>query len=239
MTDELSFVFGNKYAAFFVKPNQNVFHQNVAFQIVVSANDDITVINENHEKYVGRIVLIKPLTLSKIQCDGPLTHLYFSPTVDFTLNLMRFIEDANIHILSSTQKLLPFNAKSSRAEIINVLDNHDQFSVKLLDPRLRSVLENLDQNLDNPSISNAAKHSGLSRSRIRALAREQIGVPLSTWVTWRKLINANKALSAGAELTEAALAGNFSDLAHFSRTMRRMFGVTPSTALMTISSKLD
>ena len=239
MENDLNFVFGKNYAAFFVEPNQNVLHQNVAFQIVVSATDDITVVDENNEKYVGKIVLIKPLTLSKIQCDGLLTHLYLSPVVDFSLNLMSFIGDANIHILDSAQDLLPFSASSTRAEIIDVLEKHDQFSTKQLDSRLKSVLDILDRNLDNASISNAAKHSGLSRSRIRTLAREQIGVPISTWVTWRKLVKANKALSDGADLTDAALAGNFSDLAHFSRTMRRMFGVTPTTALMTISSKSD
>ena len=152
---------------------------------------------------------------------------------------MSFIGDANIHILDSAQDLLPFSASSTRAEIIDVLEKHDQFSTKQLDPRLKSVLDILDRNLDNASISNAAKHSGLSRSRIRTLAREQIGVPISTWVAWRKLVKANKALSDGADLTDAALAGNFSDLAHFSRTMRRMFGVTPTTALMTLSSKSD
>ena len=237
MENELSFVFGKSYAAFFVVPNQNNFHQNVALQIVVSAKNDITVIDETNEKYVGRIILIKPLTLSKIQCDGPLTHLYLSPVVDFVLNLMSVIGSADIHILNSAQELLPFNETSSPAEIIDALEKHDQFSTKQLDPRLKSVLDILDQDLGNASISNAAKHSGLSRSRIRTLARDQIGVPLSTWVTWRKLVKANKALSDGADLTDAALAGNFSDLAHFSRTMRRMFGVTPTTALMTISSK--
>ena len=239
MKNELSVVFGDKYAAFFVKPNQNTFHQNAALQIVVSVNDDITVVDENNKKYVGSIVVVKPLTLSMIQCDGPLTHLYLSPLVDFSLNLLSAIGDANIHILDSAQDLLPFKADSSRPEIIDALDNQSQLSIRQLDPRLTSVLDKLKQNLGNTSISKAAKDSGLSRSRIRALAREQIGVPLSTWITWQKLIKANKALSAGAGLTEAALAGNFSDLAHFSRTMRRMFGVTPSAALATISSKSD
>ena len=99
-----------------------------------------------------------------------------------------------------------------------------------MDPRLLAVLEDLNQNLDNPSILNAAKRCGLSRSRIRTLAREQIGIPLSTWVMWRKLVKANKSLSLGANLSDAALAGHFADQAHFNRTMKRMFGVTPTQA---------
>lgn len=230
MEQESQFVFGRTYGASFAASCQSNFYKNVSFQLVLSENDDITVVDENNEIHVGRIVLIKPLTLSKIQCDGQVTHLHLSPTIDFTLDLIDLGGEANIIVLTSAQ-LLPFNAGSSRSDIIAILDKLGELPIKRLDPRLIAVLEYLSQNLDNPSILNAAKCSGLSRSRIRTLAREQIGVPLSTWVMWKKLVEANKALSAGADLSEAALAGCFADLSHFSRTMKRMFGVTPTEAL--------
>ena len=94
-----------------------------------------------------------------------------------------------------------------------------------------AVLDDLDQNLENPSILEAANRSGLSRSRVRTLAREQIGVPLSTWVTWRKLVKANKALSSGANLSDAALAGHFSDQAHMTTEFGRFAGRPPGNYL--------
>ena len=166
---------------------------------------------------------------SKIQCRGDVLHLYLSPRISFTLDLINLVGDSDVHILQNS-KQLPIDLMSSRDDIIEALDKLDKVSIERLDHRLLAVLEYLNQNLDNPSILNAAKQSGLSRSRVRTLAREQIGVPLSTWVTWRKLIKANKALSHGANLSEAALAGHFSDQAHFNRTMKRMFGVTPTQA---------
>ena len=229
MKSEPNFVFGASYAIFFGESRQNVFHQNLAFQIVLGVNSDIHVLGEHDNEYSGRVVLIKPLIKSKIQSDGQLVHLYLSPRISFTLDLITLVGNSDIHILQNPEQL-PINPASSQDEIIAVLDRLDKVSVERLDPRLLAVLEDLDQNLDNPSILNAAKRSGLSRSRVRTLAREQIGVPLSTWVTWRKLIKANKALSHGADLSDAALAGHFSDQAHFSRTMKRMFGVTPTQA---------
>ena len=230
MAKEPRVVFGRAYGAFFVSTGQNDLHQHVAFQIVLSAEDDITVVDENNDSFTGRFILIKPLTLSKFRCDGPVTHLFLSPIMGLTLDLINLVGDANIHILTSTQEL-PFNPESSPDEILDVLDNSGQKSIERLDSRLLAVLEDLDQNLDNPSILKAAKRCGLSRSRVRTIARQQLGIPLSTWITWRKLVAANKALSAGADLQEAALEGHFADHAHFSRTMKKMFGVTPTEAL--------
>ena len=229
MKREPDFVFGRAYGVFFGASGKNEFHQNVAFQVIMSKDHDITVLDENDIEYVGKIVLIKPLVKSKIQCDGKLTHLYLSPRVDMALDLINFVGESTIHILTCADRL-PFNAGSLRHEIIAALDDIDQVPTGRLDPRLLDVLEHLNQNLDNPSILDAAKRCGLSRARVRTLAREQMGMPLSTWVTWRKLVEANKALSDGTNLTDAALAGGFADQAHFSRTMKRMFGVTPSQA---------
>ena len=231
MSQEPSFVFGSSYCAFFGASSKNGFHQGMAFQIIISKTSLVTVIGENDEAHVGKIILIKPSTVSKICPDEPVTHLYLSPTIDFTLDLMDVLGDDSIHVLSSSEHI-PFNSESTDAEIIAALDKLDQISTDRLDPRLVDVLDDLNQNLDSPSILDAAQRCGLSRSRVRTLAREQLGIPLSTWVTWRKLVLANKALSVGANLTEAALVGHFSDQAHFSRTMKKMFGVTPTVAVL-------
>ena len=230
MTQESDFVFGSAYGAYFGVSGQHEFHGNAAFQIVLGEGCDVVVMDEANVEYVGKIVLIRPLTKTKTWCDGRLTHLYLSPRLGIALDLGDRFQETACHVLASTEKL-PFDETSSRSEIIDALDRLEQVSTSSLDPRLVAALEYLDQNLDNPSILTAAKQSGLSRSRMRTLAREQLGVPLSIWVTWRKIVKANKALSAGANLSDAALAGCFSDQAHFTRTMKRMFGVTPTKAL--------
>ena len=229
MKSELKYFFGTSYAIFFHVSSGNVFQQHVASQIIIGLDQDIHVLDEEGQEYSGRVVLIKPLVKSNVQCEDYYTHLFLSPTLSLTADLTTLTGDAGIHILQDTNRL-PFDISASRDDIIAGLNRLDEMSIEKLDSRLLAVLDDLNQNLENPSILDAAKRSGLSRSRVRTLAREQMGIPLSTWVMWRKLVKANKALSHGANLSDAALAGHFSDQAHFSRTMKRMFGVTPTQA---------
>ena len=229
MNSDPKYYFGTSFAIFFHVSSGDVCQQHVASQIILGLDHDIHVLDEDDQEYSGRIVLIKPLVKSNIQCEGHYTHLFLSPTLGLTSDIIALAGEADIHILADATQL-PFNIRVPRAELITALNRLDAMAIERLDPRLLAVLEDLNQNLENPSILEAAKRSGLSRSRVRTLAREQMGIPLSNWVTWRKLVKSNKALSDGANLSEAAMAGHFSDQAHFSRTMKKMFGVTPTEA---------
>lgn len=76
-----------------------------------------------------------------------------------------------------------------------------------------------------------ALESGLSSSRFRHLFAEEIGLPFRRYVLWRRLRLAVTEMGAGADATTAAHAAGFADLAHFSRTLKAMFGVTATQAL--------
>ena len=100
-----------------------------------------------------------------------------------------------------------------------------------IDPRLALAVGALCGQPGAVRVAEAAQLGELSVSRLRSLAREQLGVPLSTWLLWRKLERAIHALSRGASQAQAAIDGGFADQAHLSRTTRRMFGVTPRPSL--------
>lgn len=101
-------------------------------------------------------------------------------------------------------------------------------------PRLAEVIEALAAR-PGLSIAAAGEGAGLSETHLRALARRHLGFPLSTWLLWRKLERAAREVAAGASLAEAAVAGGFADQAHYARTMRRMFGVTPAMARVALT----
>ena len=89
----------------------------------------------------------------------------------------------------------------------------------------------MSESKEQLSISEVASQCHVSDSRLRALAREQIRLPISTWLLWRKLEKAFCEIAAGASLVDAAMRGGFADQAHLTRTMKRMLGITPKVVV--------
>jgi AraC-like DNA-binding protein len=69
----------------------------------------------------------------------------------------------------------------------------------------------------------------LSPDRFRHLFMEETGVAFRPYLQWQRLECSLAAFVAGKSLTDAAYAGGFADSAHFSRTFRKMFGITPAS----------
>ena len=74
-----------------------------------------------------------------------------------------------------------------------------------------------------------ARALNLSQSRAAHLFRDEIGMPIRSFLLWSKLRRAMTGVAQGLSLTEAAHHGGFADSAHFSRTCVRMFGASPLT----------
>jgi len=97
-------------------------------------------------------------------------------------------------------------------------------------PRVRVVLEHL-RTLPvsgDTSIEALAEIAKLSTSRFMHVFTESVGVPLRTFILWRKVQRAVSGIAGSRSLAAVAHDAGFSDAAHMSRTFRRMFGVTPS-----------
>ncbi len=82
------------------------------------------------------------------------------------------------------------------------------------------------------TLAAAAARMHLSPSRFRHRFAETMGVPFRRYVLWRRLRQAAHCIGAGASATEAAHAAGFADAAHFSRTLRGNFGVSPQPSLL-------
>lgn len=102
--------------------------------------------------------------------------------------------------------------------------------------------------LDAISASHGADCSGeslarlvhLSESRFTHLFRQQTGMSLSRYLLWSRMVDAVAAVAQGNNMTAAAHASGFADLAHMSRTFRSMMGVAPSELhRMAIAFKQD
>jgi AraC family transcriptional regulator len=101
------------------------------------------------------------------------------------------------------------------------------------DPRVLAAIEYIRQRVDQAiSLAEVAKAAHLSPGRFRHLFVEETGMPLRTYLLWRRLLHVWTLLMQGETLSAAAHAAGFADSAHLSRTARTMFGLPPSTLPM-------
>ena len=101
------------------------------------------------------------------------------------------------------------------------------------DPRVLAAVEYIRQRIDQAvSLPEVARAANLSPGRFRHLFVEETGMPLRTYVLWRRLLHVWTLLMHGETLSAAAHAAGFADSAHLSRTARTMFGLPPSVLQM-------
>ncbi len=96
----------------------------------------------------------------------------------------------------------------------------------------RRAIEYVESALDTvPSLEVAAARASVSPTRLTHRFSAEVGIPFRRFVLWARLKRAVEETRRGASLTEAAVEAGFSDAAHFSRTFRAMFGLSPSMVL--------
>jgi AraC-like DNA-binding protein len=98
-----------------------------------------------------------------------------------------------------------------------------------LDPRVTSVLQAIRSSNDmRISLDRAASQACLSPGRFAHLFKQQVGLPFRRYMLWRKLTRAVMAIARGNTIGAAAVAADFADAAHLTRTSLAMLGVPPS-----------
>ncbi len=103
------------------------------------------------------------------------------------------------------------------------------------DPRIAAGIDFIEARLDQKiSLEATARLAGMSKSSFTAKFRAATGLPLRRYVLWRRLLRAVVGISGGGSATEAAHQAGFADSAHFSRTMKETFGVSPSSSVLQI-----
>jgi AraC-like DNA-binding protein len=101
-----------------------------------------------------------------------------------------------------------------------------------LDPRVTTVLNAIRDRDDlRLSLESAAEKAFLSPSRFAHLFKEQVGLPFSRYMLWRKLTRAMVAIASERTLSAAAHAADFADAAHLTRTCYQMVGMPPSVLM--------
>jgi len=111
-------------------------------------------------------------------------------------------------------------------------ENLGRWPRRPLDPRLEKALERI-RALDEQTLpaQELASTAALSISQLERLFSGSLKLSVRRLVLWQRLRVALQRALGGASLTEAALAAGFADSAHFTRSVRHQFGLSPGAAL--------
>lgn len=98
-----------------------------------------------------------------------------------------------------------------------------------LDPRIANSIRRIIEAEELPTRSELAQHAGLSESYFNHLFSDSLGVSFRSYKQWVQLFRCAQGYRARQSLTDAAMYGGFVDSSHFSKTFKKVFGLSPST----------
>jgi len=170
--------------------------------------------------------------------------LFVEPESQDGIRLQERYHDEHVHALSTLtiEKLIAAlaNAYGNRASnqelielartAISAVSGSTTAFRKQPDARIAHAIDLIHKRVGDTiplKVMAAAVH--LSPERFRHLFMEETGVGFRVYLLWLRLERSLAAYVGGKSLTEAAQTGGFSDSAHFSRTFKRMFGITPGS----------
>ena len=220
-------------------------HSHHAIQIVISLDEPFAICGHHEEWRQGRGMIVRPDAVHSFDCNGAFgAMLFVDPessegawlqtllTHDITI-----VPDARL--ASSVSELRMFAEQPFASMEVGPLIRHCVHALspgpppmRSLDPRITKVLNGIQASDDlRVSLDTAAGMAFLSPSRFAHLFKEQVGLPFSRYMLWRKLTRAMLAVGSERTIADAAQAADFADAAHLTRTFYQMVGMAPSVLM--------
>lgn len=225
-------------------------HYHSCYQIVVSTKTTFdSVIEETCYQHLKGFVLNKYTKHSCFAPKGSFLVYYIESKSLLGKKLHRLLAGENfidIETILAEQALNKLSRKfeekltAVEMKIIsdNILDQIVQPSGNIPaidddDKRLYKAIAYIDQNLGEPiSLEHVAGHIYLSPERTRHLLAEQLEMPFSQYVLWRRIKAVLRAvLQSGRNFADASVQCGFNDQSHFNRYFKRMFDISATVIL--------
>jgi len=221
-------------AIFVGQAGDNELHSHVAHQLTIGLDGLVTVIGPDalvasEGVYIqgGRPHQLLP---------GRVLSVYLDPTTSTSQSIIT--QNELIGIKRLPKQLLRilrhcFMQPIKLSQGLTKFENRFQHSIDR-DPRINQVCQILDaelEEMESYSLAIFANKVQLSPSRFSHWFKEKTGMSLRTYRKWRKLIRGLELTMQQQDATRCAHQAGFSDQAHFTRTCKQMFGVTPKLAL--------
>ncbi|WP_437589747.1 helix-turn-helix domain-containing protein [Sorangium sp. So ce1000] len=215
---------------------RSTLHAEHGAAILVGLEGEVTVTGPGGAAVRGRVVVVPPDVWHAASSPGPTLGLLYDPE-----EMPHVAGHARLHggpyplegrLLSRLDGAVAAHSASlSRPDVLDGLAREvaawlaRESPRRAPDGRVARVLEALRDPAADRRL--AVSRAGISEAHLQALFARDVGLPIRTFQLWRRLLAALVAFSR-KDATSAAHAAGFADLAHFSRTCRRMLGYSPS-----------
>jgi AraC-like DNA-binding protein len=220
-------------------------HAHHAIQIVVALDGVVAICGEDNRWRRAPGIIVQPDVVHSFNCSGAMgAMLFVDPESNEGAWLHRALEQEiavvpDARLASSVSELRTFIEQP--IESMEVADLIRQCVHALspgapparhLDQRITNVLDSIRARDDlRVSLDEAAQLAFLSPSRFAHLFKDQVGLPYSRYMLWRKLTRAMVAIASERTIAAAAHAADFADAAHLTRTFYQMVGMAPSVLM--------
>lgn len=223
------FVFGETWGAFRGQGGDNSLHAHAALQVCIARYGQVTVRPAAGLALSGPALLVRSGVSHALQPTPDVLLIFLEPQSATARRLDTACPGGPITAIPAIN-LDRLDPDAPLARCCEWLADGRDDADAAPDPRLLSALAHLRTASGPRLIERAAAVARLSPSRLRSIAAQTLGTSLTSWLMWRRLERAGRALADGASLADAAFAAGFADQAHLSRTCRKVYGISPGAA---------
>jgi AraC family transcriptional regulator len=220
-------------------------HAHHAIQIVMALDGHVAISGQGGEWRESRGIVVRPDVEHSFDCNGALgAMLFVDPESSEGAWLCASLrQDITLIPAARLDSVVPefraFVEQPDEPPDIGALVRRSvnglrpgPAPMRRMDPRVSSVLDAIRASDDlRISLDEAADLAFLSPSRFAHLFRDQVGLPFSRYMLWRKLTRAMVAIGSERTIAAAAHAADFADAAHLTRTFYQMVGMAPSVLM--------
>jgi AraC-like DNA-binding protein len=220
-------------------------HAHHAIQIVIALHGTAAICGSDGQWHEARGLVVRPDAEHSFDCNGALGVMLFvdpesSEGAWLSTSLRQDITIVpDTRLDSMVPELRAFAEQPDESPDIAVLIRQciqglrpGLAPARRLDARVTTVIDAIRASDDlRMSLEQAADKACLSSTRFAHLFKEQVGLPFSRYMLWRKLTRAMVAVASEGTIAAAAHAADFADAAHLTRTFYQMVGMAPSVLM--------
>lgn len=226
---------GEGYAVFLGSTGDNDVHAHHAVQLVVALGSEFALWTGRHGHSTALVAVIgndEPHLLAPSAKPVALLYLEGESDAGRALNALA-AETSPGELDGANERLAEIIHAANGAEVVGLIIRALGRPISpTTDAALSSLIDSLSvDDFETMTMPGLAQRLGVSTSRFMHRFRALTGMPVRPYLRWRRLQLALRFVLDGDDLTVAAHDAGFADAAHFSRTFREHFGISPSMAL--------